>query len=267
MANPLMPISVMPMSEWHDRDPKEVAREEAVLEALRRNQIDMLGDVARNHWQQYGHAVDRGSKLLEAKDGSLMTPREAMYHNIMADRASRQILPEVEKPGWENMVKRGHYTYPMLRPLEVGYQGLVDLSDRASSIPEGVLEGVTDFAQEGMPPIHGIEKGIAGVFDSRLRPDRDKIYAGLAPANRLIAEVAMDPTSWVGVGALKGGTGAMVKAADSAAANAMSRMSNAVDTMRYGKGVRADLVDEYGDMIRRLRNAPRQEPLRLEYAP
>lgn len=265
MATPL--ISVMPAMEWHPRDPNGVAQEEAMVEGLRKAQIGMLGDVAREQWRRHGATVTRRADLLEGKDGSLYTPREALYNDIMANRAKRQVAPAVERPGWENMVNRGHYTYPILEPVKQTWDGLVQVSDRASSLPEGVLEGLTDWASEGVPPISGIEKGIAGVFDPRYRPDRNKIYAGLTPVNRFIAENAMDPTNWVGVGALKGGTGAFVKAADNAMANAGGRMATAIDTMRYGKGVRADLVDEYGDMIRRLRNAPSKEPLRLEYAP
>lgn len=258
-----LPISVIPSMEFHPRDPEDVAREQAAVEGLRRNQIEMLGDVAKKHWQRDGTLVLGKPDLVETKSGALLNPREAMYYNIMAERAKRQILPEVEKPGWESLVTQGHYTVPMTEPFKQAWKGLVDVSDRASSIPEGVLEGLTDWANEGVPPINAIEKGIAGVFDTRIHPDRDKIYGGLTPTNRFVAEVALDPTNWVGVGALKGGARPFVQAAD----GVMSKAANAMDMMRYGKGVRTDLVDEAGDVIRRLRNSPEipYTPPRLEY--
>lgn len=264
MAGFGLPISVTPTTEWHPRDPDEIAREQAVVEGLRRAQMEMFNNVAKQEWQRYGHKVANGSDLLEAKDGTLYTPREAMYQNIMAKRRAGQIVPEAERPGWENIVSQGHYTYPMLEPIKAAYHGLIDIGDRASSIPEGALEAVTDWANEGVPPINAIEKGIAGVFDHKARPDRDKIYGGLTPINRLVAEIAMDPTNWVGVGALKGGTGAMVRSVDNAAA----RVAGAIDNARYGRGVRTELVDEAGDMIRRLKNspmAPSRQPALIEY--
>lgn len=85
---------------------------------------------------------------------------------------------------------------------------------------------------------------------------------GVPAAHILMFDYATDPESWIT--APVGGPAAFVLPAIpmrlAGAARKASRIDDALGAMRYGRGIRAELVDRHGETIRRLRSATRSPP-------
>ena len=124
----------------------------------------------------------------------------------------------------------------------------------AQELAKGNYAASADLASRVLPAAMDPEQAAGGYG----QPDDWRSYA--SPGMSLILDLATDPMNYVGAGALRGGA--------SRVARGVQRAANAVDTMRYGRGVPAFLEDANGTVIRRLRNAevlPRPRPLGLEY--
>ncbi|NCA16956.1 MAG: hypothetical protein EBS90_07905 [Betaproteobacteria bacterium] len=123
-------------------------------------------------------------------------------------------------------------------------------------LAEGNLSGAADFAKRIIPSSYDPSQ-VAGGYG---QPDDWRQYAG--PIQGMVLDLATDPLNYVGAGVLRGGASRAARAAGSMA-----------DAARYGRtGIPVHLIDEGGNIIRRLRNAealpaPRApRPLALEYA-
>lgn len=123
-------------------------------------------------------------------------------------------------------------------------------------IPENAILGAAEalsgdktLAERG----HRLLTAIPGAFyppaGYPIEPARDRMYEALGP----IGGTAID---YVMPGPME---------ATKALRPLLAPFGQAMDLARYGAGARADLVDEAGDAIRRLRNSPRVAPLRIEY--
>jgi hypothetical protein len=96
---------------------------------------------------------------------------------------------------------------------------------------------------------------------------------GVSEAAIMAFDYGTDPEMWV-TAPVRGPLAFVVPALPMAAARSAARtgddalrlIGNAADAARYGRGAPTHLVDEAGDVIRRLRNSPQSTQLRIEYA-
>lgn len=100
--------------------------------------------------------------------------------------------------------------------------------------------------------------------------------SGVPGSHILAFDLLTDPEFWV-TAPVRGPLALVAPAMPFAAARvarggaskmapAMRAIGNQMDQLRYGPGVPAQLIDAHGDVIRRLKNAPVAERLRIEYA-
>jgi hypothetical protein len=93
----------------------------------------------------------------------------------------------------------------------------------------------------------------AGTPDSPDDWRKDASELGISDGNILALDLLTDPETYM---ALPIPLAAAGKASAAMRAGKAAGLARGLDAMRYGSGVPAHLVDQYGDVIRRLRNAP-----------
>ena len=133
------------------------------------------------------------------------------------------------------------------RPRDTGIRALQELS-------AGNYGNAVGYAASVIPSV-AIPAFAAGREGDEDDWREGAVARGVSPGSVLFLDLATDPLMYVGPRAAARGMAAPLKK--------MGRIPQHLDQLRFGRGVRTELVDPSGDVIRRLLNSPRMSGLPL----
>lgn len=239
--------------EWMQGSPESEARDKAIQKA---------------EWEK-----TKGSKLYRALRGAdeYYDPQNGTSYDPRAMRMNMAIdafYPRMGTEAWDDEKAALDYVGAMgqrardtaLRAAQEAYQG--NYGEAGSLAARAVPAALYPPAAAGTP----------GAPDDW----RAKARANGVPESQILAfDYGTDPEMWMSA-PVSGPAAFIVPAIPFAAAKAGARglgradkiirsVGRAADQAAYGRGVKTALVDEAGEVIRRLRNSPEAPRLRLEY--
>lgn len=197
-------------------------------------------------------------------------PREGLWSFPTPDglQVRDQFEPRRTTDFGDDMAYGANYALAMgQRMRDTGLRGVQELS---AGNPLKALElGARAVPSAVFPSLASGTPGSPDDWRERARKN------GVSEASIMAFDFGTDPEMWLAA-PVAGPAAFVVPALPFAAAKTAGRigsraddilrsMGRSLDSARYGAGARADLVDEAGDVIRRLRNAPRAEQMRIEY--
>lgn len=197
-------------------------------------------------------------------------PREGMWAFPTPDsmQIRDQMEPRRTSDLGEDMAYGADYALAMgQRMRDTGLRGVQELSQ---GNPLKALElGARAIPSAVIPALAAGTPGSPDDWRERARKD------GVSEASIMAFDYGTDPEMWLTapvsgpatfvVPALPFAAAKMAGRVGSRADDVLRALGRSMDAARYGAGARADLVDGAGDVIRRLRNAPRAERMRIEY--
>jgi hypothetical protein len=241
--------------EWLQGSPESEARDQAIQQA------EWEKTKASPMYAALRRMQDTG--IYDQERGTTYDPR-ALRMNM----ASNSFYPRMGTEAWDDEKEAIDYAMAMgqrsrdtaLRAVQEAYQG--NYSDAISLAARSPVAAVYPPASAGTP----------GAEDD-WRPVARK--NGVPNSHILAFDIATDPETYLAA-PVRGPMAFVVPAMPYAAArlgghglskadDVLRAVGRAADQAAYGKGVTTQLVDDAGEVIRRLRNSPEAPRLRIEY--